>query len=145
MLQDQKNKIGVLQLLEAKSQAAGTITSKALKITDFRAVTVAINYGVFTKGTATSGVTAVIQESDTLVDADFADVPAGKLLGTFEGVAVDASNDQRSEWAGYCGYKKYIRLKIVVPANATSLLVGADLILGMGNKPMTVPTLETVS
>jgi hypothetical protein len=145
MLQDQKHSIGVLQLLEAKSNAAGTLTSKAIPIKDFRALTVSMNYGVFTPNTATAGVVVTLQESDDVVGANFTDVDSSKMLGSFDGVAVDASDDQRSEAAGYCGYKDYVRLKVVVPANATSAVLSADAIIGMADSPVTLPTLVSTT
>lgn len=140
MLKDLKSKIDTVQLLEAKSQSAGAVKSNILDVKGFRGVVFNFNYGVFTPNTAVAGVTAKLQESDTLTDGDFTDVAAGDMIGTLAGVKVDASDDQRSEHVGYIGVKKYVRAVITVPANSTSLVCAVDAIVGLGDMPASGPT-----
>lgn len=138
MIRDGKTALGIAQIVEAKSNAAGTIKSLVVPAKLNRSFTFAANYGVFTPNTATAGVITKLQHSDTTADADFADVAAIDQVGTFAGVKVDASDDQKSELVGYIGKKPYVRLVCIVPTNATSLLFSADLIVSNGDQPVTV-------
>lgn len=140
MLRDQKNHLAIVQLLEAKSRAAGAAKSAIVPVTSGRALSFAFNYGVFVPNTATLPVSAKLQESDTTVDGDFTDVDAEDQVGTIAGVLVTAANDQRSEMVGYTGAKKYVRAVLTVPADATSLIASVDAIIGMGDSPLTAPT-----
>lgn len=139
MLRDMKNKVGIVHILEAKSQSAGAVKSSIIDTVGFRGVNVLVNYGVFTPNTATDPVASKLQESDTTADGDFTDVAAADLVGSLAGVKVDASDDQRSELIGYKGVKRYVRLHVTVPANSTSLVLSANAILGMGDNPVSAP------
>ena len=140
MTRDLKNQISVKQILEAKSLSAGATASPWVDMADVASIVFAVNYGAFTKGSATDPVTAKIQECDTTAAADAADVAAADLIGSLAGVKNDASDDQRSEWVGYKGSKRYARLVVTVPENATSLLCSADAIIGRGDKPIAAVT-----
>lgn len=140
MLKDLKNNISVKQLLEAKSLSAGTTKSAWIDMAGVNGLVVAVNYGVFTPNTATAAVVAKLQESDTTADSDAEDVASADLIGSLAGVKVDASDDQRSEWVGYKGSKRYVRVAVVVPANATSLVCSADAVTGLRDMPIAAAT-----
>lgn len=139
MLRDIKSSLGLTHILDAASRAAGTHTSSLVPVTSGRGLAIALNYGAFVPNTAVAGVSAKLQESDTTVGTDFTDVDAADLNGAFAGILVDASNDQRTEIVGYTGVKKYVRLSVTVPANATSLLCSADAIVMLADKPVAAP------
>lgn len=139
MFGDLKNELGVVHLLEAKSQAAGTVKTALLDTKAMDGAAFVINFGVFVPNTANAPVTATLVEGDTTVDTDLTTVAAADLVSAFAGVLVDASNDQKSEIVGYIGRKRYVGINIVVPVNATSLLVGANGLVKGNIEPTTAP------
>ncbi|MDW9772725.1 hypothetical protein GOA89_13155 [Sinorhizobium meliloti] len=69
--------------------------------------------------------TAKLQESDTPIEADFADVPAEYLLGE---LPEDLKADDVAK-IGYRGYKRYLRL-VVTMNGGTSIAAGAVAVMG---------------
>lgn len=140
MIRDLKNNISVKQLLEAKSLSAGAAASPWVDMANVNGLVFSLNYGVFVPNTAVAGVSAKLQESNTTAAADATDVDAADMIGAFAGVKVDASDDQRTEWVGYNGSKRYVRVVVTVPAGATSLLCSADAIAGLRDMPIAAVT-----
>lgn len=140
MIRDLKNNISVKQLLEAKSNAAGAVATPWVDMANVNSLVFSFNYGVFVPNTATAGVTVKLQECDTTAAADLNDVAAADQIGTLAGVKVDASDDQRTEWVGYKGSKRYVRALVTVPTDSTSLVFSCDAIAGLRDMPIAAVT-----
>lgn len=138
MLKELKDSIAVVHLLDAQSEAAGTVKPPLLDTAGFEAAGILINFGAYTIGTG-SGVSWKLRESDTTADADLTDVAAADYVGALTGFA-DNTGDQMSVFVSYKGRKRYVSVDIVVSANSTSQLMSVDGILSSANvNPPTAP------
>ncbi|RWI22050.1 hypothetical protein [Mesorhizobium sp.] len=118
-MRDLANNIGAILALSPAVQAA-TIKGVAVDLLGFESAALIINTGAIV---GAGDYTPKLQESDTTVDADFADVAASKLVGALPAsLTADGAFKQ-----GYIGFKRYIR--VVVTKNAgTSIAAGAVIV-----------------
>ena len=138
MLRELKDSIAVVHLLDAQSEAAGTVKPSLLDTKGFEAAGILINFGAYTIGTG-SGVSWKLREGDTTADSALSDVAAADYVGTLTGFA-DNTGDQMSVFVAYKGSKRYVTVDIVVSANSTSQLMGVDGILAAARvNPPTAP------
>jgi hypothetical protein len=106
---DLYHNVAVVQLLKPQSINDTDTKSSILDTAGFQSAALLFNMGVFTGADADSFVLPTFQESDTTVDGDFTTVAAADLHGAF--TLVDStSEDETSQYVGYKGNKRYIRL-----------------------------------
>ena len=82
-------------------------------------------------------VTLEVQESDTCVGTDFANVAATDLVGAFLRVDDTISMDKLSQWVGYIGVKRYVR--VCVTYTGTAITAGVIGVLGLLGIPQHGP------
>jgi hypothetical protein len=99
---------GVLATLSGVTPATGNIVDLA----DYSAATFALITGTITDAGTATGVTFVVQESDTTAAADFTAVADADLIGTEAGLAItlDTSDGIAVGTIGYKGSKRYVRV-----------------------------------
>lgn len=118
-----------VQLL-APVTVATTVTSAVVDRNNWTALVLLLALGA-NGGTldASHYVTPTVQESDTLVAADFTDVAAADLLYSFAVVAAgaDVAKAQRAE---YTGSKRYVRVKLTV-TGTVSVVMAVTALLGL--------------
>ena len=138
---------GAAVMLNPQDIVATTTASKVMDVAGFSSASVAVMFGGLTGQAATKTVTPVLQESDTTVGADFTDVAADDIDGAFVTVEnVDkAGTVQR---VGYKGYKKYIRVNLVVvgaPTETKVAVLGMTGVKRQGKWPAADPTVSNAS
>ena len=118
-----------VQLL-APVTVAGTVTTAVVDRNNWTALVLLLALGA-NGGTldASHYGTPTIQESDTLVAADFTAVADADLLYTFSAVAAgaDVAKAQRAE---YIGSKRYVRVVLTV-TGTVSVVMGVIALLGL--------------
>jgi hypothetical protein len=118
-MRDLANNIGAVLALSPAVQAA-TIKGVAVDLLGFESAALIVNTGAIV---GAGDYTAKLQESDTIVDADFADVAASKLVGALPtSLTADGAFKQ-----GYIGFKRFIRV-VVTKNGGTSIAAGAVII-----------------
>lgn len=125
-----------VHLLDAQVLTS-TTASKLVDMKGLAAATFAINWGAYVIGGG-SGVSAVLEESDTTVDGDFTTVATADKSRAFTGLT-SGSDDQFSEEAEYFGSKRYVRVKITLSASSTSQAAGVTALVKALVEPTTAP------
>lgn len=101
------------QIVRGLNQTLSGVTpnnSRAFDVRGFNTATFDLNTGVVTDAGTAAGFTMKLQHSDTLVGADFADVPASELLGGPTLAVTDDADDNIIKGSiGYVGSKRYVR------------------------------------
>ena len=140
-LRDLSINMAVVNLLDAQDITNHTdAASKILDTNGFDGAAIAVHVGALTGADAANYITPVLQESDTVADADFTAVAAGDIGGGF--TKIDAANeDQTVQVASYKGTKRYIRALIdFTDAGVTSALLSVSGILALAaNRPAVGP------
>lgn len=140
-MKDLKNRVAVAHLLDAQSINADTAT-KYVDLAGFNSAIVLVNLGSATFSSAS--ITPKLQESDTTNAADFSDVSAGDMIGSFTTVD-DANKDQTTQVVGYIGSKRYIRVLLDI-AGSLTIPVAVDAVLSdAATEPPSAPTVGTAS
>lgn len=86
--------------------------SQAFDVRGFNRARFTLQTNTVTDAGAAEGFAVKLQHSDTLVGTDFADVPAGQIIGTALAVTADADDDKIIGSLGYIGGKRYVRAVI---------------------------------
>jgi len=101
-----------IQFVRGAAQTLSGVTpnnSAAFDVRGFDAANFYLSTGVVTDAGTAAGFTMKLQESDTLVGADFTDVAALDLIGANLTVTLDASDNVTAGVQGYVGNKRYVR------------------------------------
>jgi len=140
-MKDLYDNIAIVHLLDAQDIAAVSTESEILDRADFNGAGIAVNFGAIdVLAAGTDEVLPVLEESDTTEDADFEPVAAGDILGAFTKIDAD-TEDQATQFVGYIGTKRYIRVAIdVTSATLAHCLVSVDGILAYPGKAPAVGT-----
>jgi hypothetical protein len=129
---DLRSNLGIVQLLDPADQAHTTFKSSVLDTRGFEGVLVEVTLGAFTGADVSNYLTPKMQESDTTNDADFTDVAAGDLQGSFTVVNDTTTKDSQTQVVGYVGSKRYIRVVgTYTGTGITASLVGVTGVLGV--------------
>jgi hypothetical protein len=148
-MQDVKNEVAVVHLLDTQDIADTTTASSILDTAGFEGAIIAVNIGAITTPNATNYLTPVLQESATTANGDFTAVAAGSIEGAF--TKIDATTeDQVTQYVGYAGSKRYIRVNLEVtdpsPSSISACLISVDGILTKGSYvPVTAPAAITAT
>lgn len=137
-MRDLYNNIAVVHLLDAKDITTSDTASSILDLQGFESACILVNVGAITTPDADSYITPVLQESDTTANGDFTDVDAADIIGAFTKIDA-ATKDQTTQFVGYKGTKRYIRVNIDITDADNGIshaLVSVDGILG---HPHTAP------
>jgi len=137
-MRDLHNNIAVVQLM-APQTITGDTYSSVLDLQDYESAEIVVNVGTCsTVDTDSNYVTPILQESDTLTEADYSSVTASDILNSFSAITTTASQVQN---VGYIGSKRYIRVFSdetgsvgAVPISVTAILHNAR------HNPPTAPT-----
>ena len=137
---DMYSKLGVVHILDAALESAGTIKSALVDTAGINGVMIIVNTGAYTAGTGT-GVTATLVEGDTTADAALTAVSAGDYLIDSGTLCTSASDDQNTKRLVYIGSKRYVGVNITVSTGSTSCLLSADAIVAYPIiEPITAPS-----
>lgn len=123
----------VTHLLDAQSINDTDTVSSILDTAGFNAAGILVNIGACTGMDADSKLLPVFQESDTTTGTDFTTVAAGDLIGAFTVMDLN-TEDQVTQFVGYHGGKRYIRVNLDFTTGTggiTAGLLSVDGILGM--------------
>jgi len=120
-MRDQAHHLGPVQAV-APAVLSATNTSNPLDLLGFESATVIINTGAIV---SSGDFTAKLQESDTTTGADFTDVAAEDLIGTFP-ASLEAASVVK---VGYIGSKRYLRT-VLTKNSGTSIAAGVVLVKG---------------
>jgi len=145
-MKDLYHKIGVVHLLDAQDTADTDTASSILDTKGFEGAVMSINVGAITTPAAGAYLTPTLQHSDTTADSDFEAVDSGDILGAY--TKIDAADeDQVTQYVGYQGTKRYIRLLMDwTGTDVTAALVSVDGILGIPDvAPVTIPDAITAT
>lgn len=137
-MRDLHNNIAVVQLM-APQTITGDTYSSVLDLQDYESAEIVVNVGTCsTVDTDSNYVTPILQESDSLTEADYSSVTASDILNSFSAITTTASQVQN---VGYIGSKRYIRVFAdetgsvgAVPISVTAILHNAR------HNPPTAPT-----
>jgi len=145
-MKDLKNKIAVVQLLDPADFAHTNTKTNILDLAGFEGAVIAVSIGILTGVDASNFLTIKMQESDTTADADFVDVPSDKLEGEF--IIINSTDlDQTTQYVGYRGEKRYIR--ILLDYTGTGITAGIIAVVGIlglpGRSPAIGPSVITAS
>jgi len=120
-MRDLVNNIGTV-LAISPAVLAATVTGAALDLRGFNSAVLVVNTGAIVGAGA---FTVKLQESDTDVAGDFADVAAADLHGAYPAsLAADSVVK-----VGYRGFKRYLRA-VITKNSGTSIAAGAVLVKG---------------
>lgn len=86
----------------------------------------------------TAGFTFKLQHSDTLVGADFVDVPAEEVLGTAPTITSNDDDDIIAGSVAYVGGKRYVRAVVTGTTN-TNAVVHMRAVLGAPARAAVAP------
>ncbi len=142
---DFHSNVGVVHLLDPQDLAGVTTASSILDTNGFEGAELLVSFGAATPLGVSNYVTPVLQESDTTADADFTTVAAGSVRGAF--TAVNATNeDSTTQNVGYVGFKRYVRVRLVVTGTVTALNAGVvGLLTHPHHGPATAPSPVTAT
>ncbi len=147
-MKDLKSNIGVVHLLDAKDITTNDTASNILDLQGFESACILVNVGAITTPDANSYITPVLQESDTTANGDFDPVDAADIIGEFTKIDA-ATEDQTTQYVGYTGTKRYIRVNIDITdsdAGISHALVSVDGIVGDAHiSPVTAPAPVTAT
>lgn len=115
-MKDTYSALGIVSALVPQVLAATDTGATPIDLQGFNSALVIINTGAIV---GAGNYTAKLQHSDTMTGADFVDVTAADLLGSFP--AALAENAVRK--VGYKGSKRYLRT-VVTKNSGTSIAVG---------------------
>ncbi|MFW6113349.1 MAG: hypothetical protein ACOC78_00295 [Actinomycetota bacterium] len=140
-MKDLYHNLGVVHLLDSQDIANSDTESDILDLADFKGAVISVNIGdVNTLNEDADGVTPVLQESDTTADTDFSDVDSGDILGAFALVDGVSADEKDTQYVGYIGSKRYIRVNLDVKGSPVAVPISVDGILGYpGEAPVTAP------
>jgi len=139
-MRDLYHNIAVVQLMAPGDIEATDTYSSIVDLQDFEACDIIVNLGVCTGATGNTYVTPVLQESDSLLEADFSAVDSDDYLGGFSKVD-DVAKDNTIQRVGYVGSKRYLRVLMDVTSTMTNVPVSITAILsGARHNPPTAPT-----
>jgi hypothetical protein len=138
---DLYHNIGIVHLLDAQDIVEADTKSDILDLAGFSGAVVSVNFGDITTLTEdTNMVEPVLQESDTTDDGDFSAVAAADILGGFLEVDSVDADESSTQYVGYIGSCRYIRVLLDVTGHPVAVPVSVDGILGYPSEaPVTVP------
>ncbi|WP_040651506.1 hypothetical protein [Roseovarius sp. 217] len=113
--------IGLTQAV-APAVLSATATSAAIDLLGFNSAALVVNTGAVA---GDGDFTAKLQESDTTISGDFADVAVEHLVGALP-ATLDADSVVKQ---GYIGNKRYIRT-VLTKNGGTSIAAGAVIVKG---------------
>lgn len=130
MNRDLKNNVGQVLLLAPQTINDTDTKSSLLDLQGFESAVVTVLTGNFTGVDADSTFLAVLQESDTTADGDFASVDSADIQGAF--TLIDAtSEDVVIQSVGYIGRKRYIRVLLDFTTGTGGISAAPVAVLGM--------------
>jgi hypothetical protein len=139
-MKDLKNKIAVVHLMDPADLVHTDTKSKLLDLANFQGAVLSVSAGALTGVDTSNYLTPKMQESDTTADVDFTDVDAANLEGAFSAINTTAL-DSVTQYVGYKGHKRYIR--VFLDYTGTAISAGVVTVLGIlglsGNQPATGP------
>ncbi|MDY6796964.1 MAG: hypothetical protein SWK76_17030 [Actinomycetota bacterium] len=139
-MMDLYHDLGVVHLLDPQDVAHADTVSEILDRKGFDGACVCAVVGALTGVDVDNYLTPVLQESDSVADADFSDVAAADMTGAFAKIDA-ATEDQVTQLVGYIGRKRYIRVKFgFTGTGITAALIAALGVLGHARDlPATAP------
>jgi hypothetical protein len=132
-----------IQEVRAPNQTLSGVTpnnSQAIDRRGFDALRISLQTGVVTDAGTADGFTMKLQHSDTLVGADFSDVPAIQMVNNVATVVV-TSDDADTVTAGVLGYlgnRRYVRA-VFTGTTGTNAVVHIHAMLGRPHRAPTTP------
>lgn len=136
MKRDLLHNIATVLLKEPVDAVHATVASAILDTSGYQSVEIDAIIGVLTGVTGSNYVVPTLQESNTVVGTDFADVAAASILGGFSKVDSTAL-DSVVQRAGYIGTKRYLRVNFVY--TGTGITVGIVGAVGILGRPSAAP------
>jgi len=139
-MRDLYHNIAVVQLMAPVDITTNDTYSSIVDLQDFEQCDIIVNLGVCTGATGNTYVTPILQDSDSLTEADFAAVGATYYLGGLTKVD-DVAEDNTVQRVGYVGSKRYLRVLMDVTSTMSNVPVSITAILaGARHNPPTAPT-----
>lgn len=139
-MRDLYHNIAVVQLLSPTDITTNDTYSSIVDLQDFEACDIIVNLGVCTGATVNTYVTPILQESDSLNEADFGAVSSSDYIGGLTKVD-DLAEDNTVQHVGYIGSKRYLRVLMDVTSTMTNVPVSITAILsGARHNPPTAPS-----
>lgn len=148
-MKDLIHNLGYVQMLKPQDITNHTdVASGILDLSGFEGANILVDFGAVTNTDANNKVIAVLQESDTTANGDFAAVAAGDMSGAF--TAVDAAaDDECIQAVEYRGTKRYVRVLLdftSAGANPDHCPVSITGILGYARyAPVTAPAVPATT
>lgn len=129
-MKDFKVNIAPVLLLEPQTIAHVDTVSSILDLAGFDGAVMNVTVAALTGVDSSNYLTPVLQESDTVVGTDFADVAAANMNGAFTKIDSTAK-DSVIQSVGYKGSKRYIRVNLdYTGTGITAGVVGVSGTLG---------------
>ena len=140
MRHDIYHEIGIVQLLDPADKVHADTLTAILDTASMGSAGIAVVVGALTGVDGSNYLTPVLQESDTTVTGDFTTVAAADIAGGFT-VINSTAKDQVTQFVGYKGSKRYIRVNLDFTGTGISAaLVAAIGIVGHAAvEPVTAP------
>jgi len=109
---DEMNVSTLVHMGKVTLNGTAAVASSLVDMRGFNALDIALVTGTITDAGTASGYTVKLQESDTTVAGDFADVAVADAINGVVSVTntVDADDDKIIGRLGYVGRKRYVRL-----------------------------------
>ena len=130
-MRDLYHNLPIVHLLDAQGITDTSVESDILDLSGYGGACLVVNVGEGVVD-ASNYVTPVLEESDTIEDLDFSTVDPSDILGGFLPVSGEEgeADVQGTQYVGYIGSKRYLRVLLGVTGDVTTTYVSVDGILG---------------
>lgn len=110
---DLKSMLSITHLGALAVSGTTPIASDWVDLQGSDAVVLTLDTGTVTDAGTASGISVVMEESDTTADADATEVAAAEILGSLSDLTItaDGDDDKLINGVGYVGNARYVRLK----------------------------------
>lgn len=110
---DGKSQIQMAELGTITVSGTNPVVSEWLDTKDFDSATLVGATNVVTDAGTASGITAVLQHSNSTATASAEDVPADEIVGDLADLSIlaDSEDNQLQGMVGYVGNRRYVRLR----------------------------------
>ena len=139
-----KDEICVAHLLDAQDITNTDTKSKYVDLANCTGAMFLVNLGAATPLSGAAYLLPTLQESATTADTDFTTVATTDVDGAF--TTIDSqSEDQTTQWVGYIGSKRYVRVLLNVTGSLSNTLVSVDAVVRPAHQPQTSVTTGTAA
>jgi hypothetical protein len=138
--------IAAATLLEAADLVHADVASAWLDTKGYAAADLIVAIGALTGVDGSNSVLPILQESDLTTDVSATNVAAADIAGAFTAVN-STSLDSTVQRVGYCGSKRYVRVKLDYTGTGISAgICGVYAVVGFAhNEPAAAPTVTAAT